>query len=141
MGEEINLIHEQGNEFTVVSAECYSTGMYKNREIWYCAMEINIRTVSSMGGRFTGIHPFIFLKDEVSTYIEQLTKMHSELIGSIKINDTESDSSIVLDMVKYGHVLVHGQIGGTHTGNYLTFNYETDQTVLPVFINFMRSLL
>ena len=141
MDKDTKLISEKGNEFTVVSSSCYSTGTYKNQEIWYCMVEIKIKTSSSMGGWFEGKHSFSFVKDEVSTYIGQLTKMHSDLTGSIEINDSESDSNIVLKMTKYGHVLVHGQIGGTHTENYLTFNYETDQTVLPGFINFMKSLL
>jgi len=141
MGKDIQLINESGNTFTIVSSSCYSTGVYKNREIWYCAVYVKIGTKSYSGGQFEGWWEFTFLRDDVSTFIEQLTKMHSELSGSIKIEDSESDANISLEMVKRGQVLVHGHVGGTHTENYLTLKYETDQTILPGFINFMKSLL
>jgi hypothetical protein len=139
--EDIQLINESGSTFTVVSSSSYSTGVYKNREIWYCAAYIKIETKSYAGGQFEGCWEFTFLRDNVSTYIEQLTKMHSNLSGSIRIEDSESDANVSLEMVERGHVAVYGHIGGTHTENYLTFKYETDQTVLPGFINFMKSLL
>ena len=138
--EDIQLINESGNTFTIISSKSYSTGVYKNREIWYCAVQIKIGT-QSYGGQFEGWWEFTFMRDTVSIYIEQLTKMHSDLSGSIRIEDTESDANVSLEMVKHGHVAVYGNIGGTHTKNYLTFKYETDQTVLPGFINFMKSLL
>ena len=74
MDDDIKLISEQGNELTVVSSSCYSTGTYEHREIWYCGVNIKVKTTSSLGGRFEGTHYFSFLKDEVSTYIGQLIK-------------------------------------------------------------------
>ena len=75
-----------------------------------------------------GEHAFNFCKDSILSIIEQLDKMHINLAGSVKIEDY-IDAELVLEMIDSGHLLIHGQIGGTYTDNYLRFKFESDQTI------------
>ena len=48
--------------------------------------------------------------------------------------DTDSDSYIVFNKKTLGHLTVSGQLGSKFSGNYLCFVFESDQTLISLFI-------
>lgn len=132
MYEYTQIISETGHEFSIMNL---GTSKYENNPTYYNVM-IKIKS-----GLFQGEHSFSFYKENVQSMIKILNTMHSELKGILIIRDDESDSHVNLEMGNYGHMQIHGEIGGTHTGNYLCFDYESDHTVLPGLIMFFESLL
>jgi hypothetical protein len=133
MYEYSEIINDMGNELSMMNL---GTSKFENNPTYY---QVMIKIGSHF---FQGEHPFSYYKEDVESIIKNLNKMHDELKGSVTMgDDDESDSHLTLEMKKYGHMLVYGQLGGTHTGTYLNFKFESDQTILPGLTTFLESLL
>jgi hypothetical protein len=68
----------------------------------------------------------VYLKN-VDVQIKDLLNGHK---SNIEIKDCDSDAYIVFEFIDDSHVVIRGQIGGTHQNHYLHFNFIADQTVL-----------
>lgn len=91
-------------------------------------------------GDFSGASNFCISKELILSTIEKLTEMHKELNGSCEITDSDSDAYITFNMDKLGHMIVYGQIGGSHEEHFMKFKYDTDQTVLEKIILLFKEL-
>lgn len=77
------------------------------------------------------IEPFQFNK-----FIEEIKKMNDNLNGTAKMKPMYEDDYIEFICDKSGHLNVKGQIFEfSDTPQYLKFEFVTDQTCLPDFIN------
>lgn len=107
----------------------------------YTVEEYFTFTVRVKSGQFAGSSNFCMPKDEIISLIQTLTVMDKELKGICKVRDFDSDASFVIDMDKYGHVNIYGQIGGSYEDNNLKFKCAVDQTIIVRFIQILKSLL
>ena len=89
---------------------------------------------------FSGVSNFCISKEEIASIINTLSIMHSELKGICKIQDYDSDAFLYIEVQKLGHVLISGQIGGSHQEHFMKFKIKTDQTVLLNLIQTFKSL-
>lgn len=98
----------------------------------------NIRVKS---GRFAGASNFCIQKEKLVSIAQTLSVMHKELKGCCNINDSDSDAFISIEMDKFGHIYINGQIGGSHEEHFMKFKYTTDQTVLEQFVRLINDLM
>lgn len=92
-------------------------------------------------GEFAGASNFCMPKEKVGSILQTLSEMHKELKGCCEINDSDSDAFITIEMDKFGHMSVYGQIGGSHEEHFMKFKYTTDQTVLEQFVRLIKALM
>lgn len=96
-------------------------------------------TVFSNG--FRGTSHFCVRRDQIEKMCSDLTSMKQSISGNTILEDNDSDASVNIQMQQDGQVLVFGQVGGSHEGNYLKFSFRTDQTCIePLLIDFNRLL-
>lgn len=86
-------------------------------------------------GVFAGASNFCLPKEKICSLIKELSVMSNKLEGNCRIEDSDSDAFLVMEMDNLGHISFYGQIGGSHEDHYLKFRYTIDQTVL---INLVR---
>lgn len=93
-------------------------------------------------GEFKGATNFCLSQNNIDTITNILSNMYNMLEGVCEIEDNDSDSVLSLCINnKLGHLVVHGQIGGSHETHNMKFEFLTDQTVLEslkrylIFIN------
>lgn len=96
-------------------------------------------TVNS--GSFAGTSHFCVRIDEIETLCNDLTKMHSELLGSAKLSDNDSDGFVEFTISENGHLQVCGQVGGSHEDHFVKFEFQTDQTCIPQFVDDFKKLV
>lgn len=96
-------------------------------------------SVSSEG--FSGQSNFCIQKIDLIQYEKALSKMHEKLDGECIISDYDSDTHIIFKSEPFGHVVISGQLGGTHQKQYLYFNLKTDQTVLNEIRSIFNKIL
>jgi hypothetical protein len=96
-------------------------------------------TVNSDG--FAGTSHFCVRIDEIETLCNDLKKMHSSLLGSAKLNDNDSDGFVEFTISENGHLQVCGQVGGSHEDHFVKFEFWTDQTCIPQFVDDFKKLL
>lgn len=115
----------------------------KELSIEYLYIVENFATlkVKVKSGDFMGVSKFCISEEVITSTIEKLTEMHKELKGICEIVDSDSDAYITLEMDKLGHVIVFGQIGGSHEEHFMKFKYATDQTVLKNIIFLFKERL
>ena len=92
-------------------------------------------------GEFSGISNFCIFNKDIIVYIKLLSTMSNELKGACKITDSDSDSYITIEMQKFGHICISGQIGGSHEDHSVKFKYISDQTILDNLINTFKEVL
>ena len=92
-------------------------------------------------GGFSGWTHFCISNENVNSIINLLSIMNKDLKGCCHISDSDSDSCIILEMEKYGHVLISGQIGGSHEAHIMKFKFATDQTILTGLIQMLKKVL
>lgn len=89
---------------------------------------------------FEGASSFCVSKTMLSIAIKKLWDMHKNLDGLCEINDYDSDAFITFQINKLGHLLVHGQIGGSHQDHIMRFKYTIDQSILLNLIDQLEKL-
>lgn len=97
--------------------------------------------VKVKSGEFAGASNFCMPKDEIISLIQTLSVMDKELKGICKVRDYDSDASFVIEMDKFGHVSIYGQVGGSYEDYNMKFKYAVDQTIIVSFIQILKSLL
>jgi len=97
--------------------------------------------LTAKSGDFSGTSHFCVQTDEIEAFCNALMKMHVSLSGSARLGDNDSDGFVNLEMQERGHLKVSGQIGDSHEGHYITFEFLTDQTCIPPFVSDFKALL
>jgi len=57
------------------------------------------------------------------------------------MNNYDNDDFILFESMKLGHLKISGQVGGSHSQQYLVYQFMTDQTSLNVAISSFRNAL
>lgn len=95
-------------------------------------------TINSNG--FAGTSHFCVRIDEIEALCKDLAKMHSSHLGSAKLSDNDSDGFVEFTISEYGHLQVSGQVGGSHEDHFVKFEFQTDQTCIPQFVDDFKKL-
>jgi len=90
---------------------------------------------------FGGTSHFCVRRDQLEKLCADLIKMRTDLKGSTKLEDNDSDACIELIIEPNGQLIVCGQVGGTHEDHFVKFKFKTDQTCIPPFVQDFKSLL
>jgi hypothetical protein len=90
---------------------------------------------------FSGSSHFCVRIGEIKAFCNQLTKMHSLLVGSAKLCDNDSDAFVIFTSSDFGRVTVRGQVGGSHEEHFVRFEFQTDQTCISQFVSDFEKLL
>lgn len=102
----------------------------------YYTFDLSVKSAS-----FGGTSYFCIQRDEIELFCSQLSKIHATLIGFTKITDYDSDSFVSFHIETNGHLLINGQVGGSHEDHFMKFSFQTDQTCLTKFIEDFKALL
>lgn len=94
-----------------------------------------------VSGSFCGTSSFCVRRDEIEFLCDELSKLHYSLNGSTSFNDNDSDGFVRFSMEQSGHVVVSGQVGGSHQDHSMRFKFQTDQTCIPRFVQDFKRLL
>lgn len=114
---EISKIYDTIQE-TLIVEHLYTVDEYATYEIF----------VKSSG--FSGLSNFCIPLESLKNVNTQIKIMIVEFKGNIEIKDSDSDAYIIFDFIDNGHIVIRGQIGGTHEEQYMCFKFIADQTVL-----------
>jgi hypothetical protein len=96
-------------------------------------------TVFSNG--FGGTNHFCVKRDQLEKLCADLNEMHSLLSGRTAIEDNDSDAFVEFNIEPNGHLIVRGQVGGSHQDHSVIFKFMTDQTCIPNFTRGFNMLL
>ncbi|MEO6254963.1 MAG: hypothetical protein ABIO79_16750 [Ferruginibacter sp.] len=96
-------------------------------------------TIFSNG--FGGTSHFCVRRDQLEKLCADLIKMHTDLKGSTKLEDNDSDACVEFMIEPNGQLIVSGQVGGTHEDHFVKFKFQTDQTCILPFVQNFKSLL
>jgi hypothetical protein len=67
--------------------------------------------------------------------------MTKSFSGFCSIQDNDSDAFIEFTIGSTGKIFIHGQLDGTHEGNYMQYKFSSDLSATEGFINGMTKLL
>ena len=84
---------------------------------------------------FNGQFVYYIEDDNIVEYIKSLKELNDGDLGELLITDMDSDSYIKLEKIKYGHIIISGQLGSAFQENYLVFKFPADQTVVSNLID------
>jgi len=98
----------------------------------------NLKVVSGM---FSGIAPCEYDIKEFEKFILKLEDMYHFKRASVELKDICYGSNVVFSMDKLGHIDVCGTIYGEAMIHEMKFEFHIDQTVLPMFIDELKSFL
>ncbi len=90
---------------------------------------------------FAGTSNFCVRTEEIEVFCKDLIKMYSLLNGSAKLGDNDSDGFVAFNIAENGHLEVRGQVGGSHEDHFMKFEFQTDQTCIPEFVDNFEKLL
>ena len=96
-------------------------------------------TVISDG--FSGTSHFCVRRDQIEKMCSDLTIMKQAMSGNTTLEDNDSDASVNFQMESNGQIIVFGQVGGSHEGNYLKFSFQTDYTCIEPLLTDFNKLL
>jgi len=96
-------------------------------------------TVKSAG--FSGTSRLCVRRDEIQVLCNDLSKMHSALKGTARLDDNDSDAFIEFNIEANGRLNINGQVGGSHEEIFLKFKFGSDQTRIPKFVQDFKLLL
>jgi hypothetical protein len=96
--------------------------------------------VSIKSGDFSGKSSFCISISDLKDSVSKLEKCYKTLDGKVVLYDNDSDSFLSFDFENSGKVIVIGQIGGTHSDQFVRFSFSSDQTVVPILINEIREI-
>lgn len=96
--------------------------------------------VQSMDGKFSGVGDFEVDIKQIMQFATELDEMYDLKRSSVKLESlTGYEHEIEFIMEKTGQITVYGTIANfTHS---LEFEFEADQTALPVFIKGIKEIL
>lgn len=94
-----------------------------------------------LSDKFGGTSHFCVYKGDLETFCNDLLKMNISLSGSTRLNDNDSDGFVEFTIFKNGYLLVCGQVGGSHEDHFVKFEFQTDQTCIPQFVDDFKKLL
>jgi hypothetical protein len=77
----------------------------------------------------------------LSTFLDQLKAMNTELSGTATFDSVEPGLNISLEMTKLGHVLFEVAITPDHMRQQHSFKYQIDQTYLPAAISQLEKIV
>jgi len=97
--------------------------------------------VSVISDGFAGTSHFCVRKEELESLCNDLANIHSTLSGSSQLSDNDSDGYVHFSIYQNGRLQVHGQVGGSHEEHFVKFEFQTDQTCIPKFVDDFRKLL
>lgn len=90
---------------------------------------------------FSGSYVFCVERENLEHDIIKLKELINTLEGIYRLNDMDSDSYIIFEMMKYGKLAIRGMIGGSYSDNYMVFGFEADQTLLTNFIESLTKII
>ncbi|MFD2701952.1 hypothetical protein ACFSVM_15920 [Paenibacillus shunpengii] len=102
----------------------------------YLTLSIRVKS-----GGFSGESNFCISKERINLIIEKLREMQRNLLGSITLDDYDSDANIIFKVSGLGHLVITGQIGGSHAEHMLKFKFVSDQTIINGLIDILNSFL
>jgi hypothetical protein len=105
----------------------------------HTTLEIRV-SVSSL---FSGNDDFYLTTEKINSVVETLTMMHQDLQGKCEIKnmDSDSDAYFTIEMEKYGHLSIIGQLGSTWQDEYMKFRVDSDQTILPRLVQILTDMV
>ena len=121
-------------EYVIIDSE----GKKLNIEYLYTVDDYITFNIKVKSQEFSGVSNFSMSKESVTSIIENLSIMYEKLKGFCEIKDCDSDANIKIEMDKYGHLYVFGQIGGSHEDHFMKFKFKADQTVLGRFMKVLK---
>jgi hypothetical protein len=92
-------------------------------------------------GDFAGASNFSISRTSLQNAISSLTEMYNSLKGSYQIRDYDSDDFVLFEFLSLGHMIISGQVGGSHRPQYLRYQFTTDQTVFGSIISSLRRMV
>lgn len=87
---------------------------------------------------FSGEFIYCIEDENLKEYISLLQDFDLKECGDFKLSDMDSDSYIIFEKTKYGHMNIKGRIGSTFRKNYLVFEMPADQTVVRSLIERLK---
>lgn len=94
--------------------------------------------ISSYG--FSGSYCFCLHHEKIQSIMEALKDMQNNNIVSCTIQDADSESYLTLQ-TEQRQYKVTGQLGNFLDSNNLHFEFEVDQTIIPLLISYFRTLI
>ena len=130
MIEEHEIIRSEGNRLTIVLMNVNEAGSLRYQLL-----------VKVEKGLFCGSEAFYLERDYLLSLLNKVRGMYETLTGQCEIKDQFEEPFIVFTVGKYGHLSVSGQFGEKNNGTYLIFYLTSDQTVLPLLISALQSII
>ena len=107
-----------------------------------CLVQLNFTfDLTVFSNRFCGTSHFCVRRDQLEKMCADLTQMHATLSGTTHLEDNDSDGFVKFEIESNGLLKVMGQVGGTHENHFVKFKFQTDQTVIPFFVQDFKLLL
>lgn len=98
----------------------------------------NLKVVS---GVFSGIAPCEYDIKDFRELVLAFEEMYQFKRTTVELKDTCYGTSVAFSMDKMGHIEVSGTIYGEAMIHEMKFEFHIDQTVLPMFIDELKSFL
>ena len=98
-------------------------------------------SVNVTSGPFSGESNFCVATELLEKGIYELQNVYKLLAGTYTLNDYDSDDFFAFEMQQHGHMIVRGQVGGSHNSQYLVYEFQSDQTALKKIIDNLSRLL
>lgn len=102
----------------------------------YLTLAIGVKS-----GEFRGKSNFCISEEQLGVFLQSLKKMNVRLSGDSRMDDSDSDAHIIFEATKLGHVVVSGQIGGSHEEYSMRFKFTSDQKILEGLVRLLGSLI
>ena len=130
MIEEYEIIRSEGGHLTISLLN-----VHEDQRLRY---ELLIKVER---GVFSGSEIFYLERNYLLSVLNKVSCMYETLTGQCEIKDQWEEPFVILTVGKYGHLSVNGQFGEKNNGTYLTFYLVSDQTVLPLLIETLKSVV
>ena len=98
----------------------------------------NLKVIS---GVFSGIAPFEYDIKDFRELVLAFEEMYQFKRPTVEIKDICYGTSVAFAIDKMGHIEVSGTIYGEAMIHEMKFEFHIDQTVLPMFIDELKSFL
>ena len=87
---------------------------------------------------FSGKFAFCMEESDLNDYVNSLEELDRAEQGGFRFSDMDSDSFILFEKTKLGHMKISGQLGMAFRNNYLVFEMDADQTVIADLIKRLK---
>ncbi|MCX7570492.1 hypothetical protein OS242_11015 [Tumebacillus sp. DT12] len=102
----------------------------------YLTLAIGVKS-----GEFMGKSNFCISEEQLGVFIRSIKEISVRLSGDSRMDDYDSDAHIIFEAAKLGHVVISGQIGGSHEEHSMRFKFTSDQTILEGLVRLLGSLI